>query len=237
MKRLLSACLAYVFALSLFLSAFCYVIESVSFDVEYQLANIDYDYIKSKLPMNDDEIDSVVRTVVQYLKGDTDSIQRTLSDGRELYNERELLHMDDVIKLFHLCSKAKAFCIGFCMIVFFILFALNGFGCFKILCRGCVKAMLSMAGIFVLVGIWYMIDFNSFWTAFHEIAFTNDLWLMMPDDALIIFYTAEFFTVIVRKIIEKLAVILGGIFVCSLVGWIILPVEKRKRFGKKNTCY
>ena len=33
------------------------------------------------------------------------------------------------------------------------------------------------AGLIVL-GIWVAVDFNSFWTEFHHLFFTNDLWLM-----------------------------------------------------------
>lgn len=234
MKRWVSLLLAHLFGISLLLAVFCLVIESVSFDAEYQLSKLDKEYIKSEIAVDDSEIDSIARTIIQYLKGDTDNIQRVLSDGSELYNERELLHMDDVVNLFRLCELAKFACIGACMLLFIVLFALNGFYCFSIIGEGCVKVLISMFGLVVIAGLWYMIDFDSFWTAFHKIAFTNDLWLMMPDDALIIFYTAEFFTAIVKRIIERLAVAMGAIFVIALVMWGLLPKEKGKKFGKKN---
>ena len=36
--------------------------------------------------------------------------------------------------------------------------------------------MLLLAAI----AVWVLLDFSSFWTAFHHLFFTNDLWLLDP---------------------------------------------------------
>lgn len=234
MKRFLTRLLAWMFAVSLCLSVFCFVLESVAFDGDFHYESVDLDYISSKLSIDEEQVKSAIDTTVLYIKGGSDDMQVDLGEGKYLFNERELLHMVDVQNLFALCDFAKFVCIGACMLLFIVIFALNGFYSFKYIARGCVLGMLSMMGLVAIVGIWYMIDFSGFWTAFHEIAFTNDLWLMMPDDALIIFYTLDFFTIIVRRIIERLAVIYGAIFVGAFIGWVILPGEKGRKFGKKN---
>ena len=138
--------------------------------------------------------------------------------------------MEDVQRLFRFCSFLKVGCIGFCLVLFIVIYALNGKYSFRIIAKGCVLTMLSMIGIVILLGLWYMIDFEGFWTAFHKVAFTNDLWLMMPTDAIIIFYSLEFFTAVVRRIIERMAIIFGGVFVCGLLGWLILPKKRGRSF-------
>lgn len=234
MRYFISKALSGLFALSLCLCIICFVVESVSFDVTYHMENIDIEAVKREIPVDDSQVKAVIDRVVQYIKGGIDNLQIELPGGRELFNEREITHMEDVQKLFTFCSNLKYVCIIFCMMAFICLFAINGFYCFKFMARGCVMIMLSMIGIIALVGMWYMIDFSGFWTAFHKMAFTNDLWLMMPDDALIILYSMEFFTAIVRRIIERLAVILGALLALSLLGWMFLPGKRGKRFGKKN---
>lgn len=235
MKGILSKGLSYVFALMLCLSILCFVLQRVSFDVELHKESVYRDYIYSELNIDDEQIDNALNVVVEYIKGNSNDMQITLPDGRQIFNERELTHMVDVQNLFAICDFTKFACISGCMLCFIVLFALHGFYCFKHMARGFVSAVLSMMGVVVLVGIWYFVDFSGFWTAFHEIAFTNDLWLMMPDDALIIFYTLEFFQTIVRRIVELLAVIYGVLFGVATVLWIILPREKGRKFGKKNS--
>lgn len=237
MKRAVSNVLSYIFAACMCLSVFCFVIESVSFDVDFHYENVDLDFVKSRILIDDGQVKDAVYKVASYIKGETDDMQFYLEDGGYLFNERELVHMADVKNLFALCDFLKFACIGICMVIFIGLFAINGFYSFRFIARGCVMTMLSMIGIVIILGAWYMIDFSGFWTAFHKVAFTNDLWLMMPDDALIIFYTLEFFTAIVRRIIERLAVIFGVMFVAALIGWMLLPKEKGRRFGKKNFSY
>ncbi|PWM48600.1 MAG: hypothetical protein DBX62_01665 [Clostridia bacterium] len=46
------------------------------------------------------------------------------------------------------------------------------------LCRGFLIAAAVFGAVLILLGIWVAVDFNSFWTEFHHLFFTNDLWLM-----------------------------------------------------------
>ena len=39
-------------------------------------------------------------------------------------------------------------------------------------------AAAVFGAVLILLGIWVAVDFNSFWTEFHHLFFTNDLWLM-----------------------------------------------------------
>lgn len=73
-------------------------------------------------------------------------------------------------------------------------------------------------GILLLLGLLISIDFSLFWTNFHLVAFTNDLWLLNPaTDNLIVLYPEPFWMAIVTRLLSYMAVsylliLLGGIF-------------------------
>ena len=75
------------------------------------------------------------------------------------------------------------------------------------------------------------VDFNWFWTQFHHVFFTNDLWLLNPATSVLIqMVPEEFFSAIVLKILIWFAVVLAL--------WIGLAVLTmcicQKRKGKKD---
>lgn len=229
MRRWMSRILAGLFGIAFCISIICFVLEGVSYDVNYHMENLDVEAIKSELPVTDSEIGNVAKIIVDYIKGDKDDMQVELPGGQTMFNERELTHMHDVRRLFEICSFMKFACLGFCLMLFMGLYILNGMYCFKHIARGLTVVIIWLMIIGAFIGFWYYFDFSGFWTAFHKLAFTNDLWLMMPDDAIIIFYSAEFFTAIVRRILEQLAVILGVVLAVSAAAWIFLPGRKKGR--------
>ena len=53
-----------------------------------------------------------------------------------------------------------------------------------------------------LLGIWILADFNGFWTTFHQVFFSNDLWLLNPyTDLMINLFPEAFFNHLVVRII------------------------------------
>ena len=58
------------------------------------------------------------------------------------------------------------------------------------------NTLFGILGFFALVGIYALIDFNHAFTVFHEIFFTNDLWLLNYDDLLILMLPESLFATI-----------------------------------------
>ena len=123
-----------------------------------------------------------------FLKGDAAALNieaKVFSEMQPAFGARELIHMEDCRKLFDLLR------IGI---------RVSGIAGSLLLTLGCVllhndrrsirlSAWLSPLAIVIplgLLAVWAMIDFNAAFNFFHEILFTNDLWLLNPATDLLI---------------------------------------------------
>ena len=62
------------------------------------------------------------------------------------------------------------------------------------------------------------VDFDAFWTAFHHVAFRNDLWLLNPStDLMINLFPAAFFSKLVFRIVMMFAIGFIGCFVGAYI--------------------
>ena len=101
-----------------------------------------------------------------------------------VFNERELVHMEDCAKLFELARTVKqaAKIIGPLMLII-------GFVLLKDRRRISLAVCLGPLGIVVplaALAAWAAVDFNAAFNFFHEMLFTNDLWLLNPATDLLI---------------------------------------------------
>ena len=94
---------------------------------------------------------------------------------------------------------------------------------FTFLWDGWKNAALLM-GLFVLfIAIWCIVDFNAFWTQFHQTFFDNDLWLLDPNTSIMInMFPESFFFDIVASIIIVLVI------VCGLITWLLSFMKKKE---------
>ena len=85
----------------------------------------------------------------------------------------------------------------------------------------------------ILCGVLAVVDFNWFWTQFHHVFFTNDLWLLNPATSVLIQMVPEaFFSAIVTKILIWFAVVMIIWFALAGLG---LSVAKRRARRKEQT--
>lgn len=121
--------------------------------------------------------------LVDYMEGDRESIQLTVEEYGvpvEMYSEDEIHHMVDVYYLYQGFAKFKPAAIVCAALILII-----GWAAYK---KGLpnipLRSFFWGIGLFLLIGgglaLWAVLDFTSFWTAFHLAFFTNDLWLMDP---------------------------------------------------------
>lgn len=95
------------------------------------------------------------------------------------YNKDDLAHMVDVRKLFQLGKIISIF--GLIIIIAIIIYAVK---------RNAICELIKSAKWILIIPIFVLpfllMDFDALWIKFHEIFFTNDLWLMDPDVSLMI---------------------------------------------------
>lgn len=188
MKGLLSAIIA--------LCA-CFILFSFSVDLVSQ----DGSYYAAQMVQND--IPWVTGRSLRDLNQISDDLRQYLREGDERiltphFDEEEVRHMADVYALFNLMRKMNVLASILGVTALCVLSRREGLmGAFESIGRVSIiliLLLLAFAGIVVA-------NFGQAWTQFHEIFFTNDLWLMDPETDLMIQMLPEpFFFGMVKRI-------------------------------------
>lgn len=204
-----------IFLLSLALLMTC--IDVCSFRTSFYEKEYAKNDTSSYTGMSSEDNLKATLALLDYLKDKRQDIVVTAKVNgveREVFNERETLHMVDVKKLYqsailvrNLCALAGA--------------ALFGYLLFKkhrvrtILQAGFQMGNLLIGGIVLFIAIWALADFNAFWTNFHLFFFDNDLWLLDPRTSIMInlFPGSFFFDLVIEIILSYLgSLILVGLY-------------------------
>jgi len=146
------------------------------------------------------------------------------------FNEREVQHLLDCQKLFHLLSVTQiALMIA---IVVLVISSKILPGIWKIKSELTPKHLWIGSAViiapFAILAIWAVIDFSSAFTFFHRLLFTNDLWLLNPETDLLIRICPQsmFANMGLRIAVISFAVLLGFPLLVTIVSRIF---DKRKR--------
>lgn len=153
--------------------------------------------------MSNSDVTKALRQLVDYMEGREDSIQIKVNvDGEKInmYNEREIAHMVDVRNLYQGVQTTAIVSLILCAGMLALASVLMRRDALKALSRGYLIGVGVFIAVVAALGIWVMIDFTSFWTAFHHLFFTNDLWLLDPrtDRMILICPEQLFFDIVVR---------------------------------------
>lgn len=166
------------------------------------------------------ELDRAAAEMVDYFENDTEELRIVVSErDREvaLFNEQEVAHMKDVKSLVQLMFRVNEVALAYVMLYIgaVILWARE-----KSIRSLAVEALMGIGvGIAALigVGVFAVTGFDAFWTRFHEIAFSNDLWLLDPDtDRLIQMFPEPFW--------QQAVYILGGMTLVEAVAITFLAL-------------
>ncbi len=155
--------------------------------------------------MSIEDLTAASDALLDYMFDRRDDISIVLPvDGveREIFDERETQHMVDVkelflltINLFYICAALAVLGMGF------ILFRYKKEGLF-ILAKMYNVAAVVFVVVTALLGAFIAFNFNMFWTIFHQLIFTNDLWLLDPNVSIMInMFPSDFFFAMVTNIL------------------------------------
>lgn len=194
------------------------------FEKEYEK----YDVL-TDLEMEMSDVMEVTREMMAYLRGNRpDLVVDTIVDGeeREFFNDREKAHMVDVMNLFigGLWLRRGAFLVLLISVVVLIVTKADWK---RLLPKSFLIGMGAFIGVTAGAGLLFMSDFNKYFTIFHEIFFTNDLWLLDPDTDLLIRMLPEgFFMDMVIRIGVIFLLLMAFLLVISFV---MLRYNKNKK--------
>lgn len=188
-----------------------------------------YDVL-SDLNMKMEDVMYVTREMMDYLKGDRENLEViTTVEGKEqdFFNEQDKLHMADVQGLFigGLNLRTGSLIVLLVCLVLLILTKGN----WKYIIPRAFQIALGISGAAAaILAFLFSRDFTAAFTKFHEIFFTNDLWIFDPATDYMIRMLPEglFFDFVIR---------IGGIFAAGLILLLICSGIWRKNTKINST--
>jgi len=129
------------------------------------------------------------------------------------YNQREIDHMVDVRNLYLNVLQIRNILLVFALINIAALAVFRRKVIAPMLEFGLTWVSIGLGAILLALGTFAVIDFNAFWTAFHKVFFSNDLWLLDPNtDNLINMVPEGFFIDLIVMIAIHVGLVLLSIF-------------------------
>ena len=183
---------------------------------------------------SDEELAMITENMLDYLKGDRENLDMTanieMKDGMsEVFTDIEKMHMADVQWLFRIGFITRDLTLlgfGIFMIAAFF-FRRQGFvkRCGKV---SLITMLVSLAAL-IVGGYFLMTDFTNLFIKFHEVSFTNDMWLLDPSiHVLINLVPEEFFISISRDCLIVFGIFLMIAIIVSII-MILLGKKQEKR--------
>lgn len=194
------------------------VIDVVSFDRSFYEAEYRKNDTVSYTGMSAEDNLRATDTLLDYLQDKRQDIVCTAvvsGTEREVFNERETLHIVDVKALYQNAIRVRNGCV-ITAVILLVLSVLNGKkSFFSVLRSGWKNGILLTGAVILFIAIWALADFNQFWTNFHLLFFDNDLWLLDPNTSIMInLFPGSFFFDLVTRIIAWVVgihVVISGI--------------------------
>lgn len=190
MKKIQSILLI-LLVVSISLIALVLAIEENAYDLDYYMNSFEENGVYVTTGKSQGELEVVSKDIISYLKG--------REDDNFLYkhfNEKEVLHMIDVLDLFDIARVIKLISaiISLVIVFYFLSKSLAG-----LMGKWIGIGLFANHLLIIILGVLILIDFTRYFTIFHEIFFSNDLWLLDPRTDLLIQMLPEPFFVNMAK--------------------------------------
>ena len=186
----------------------------------------------ASIGMSQEDLDKATEVLLDYIQNKRDDLKVTAvvnGEERQVFNQRETDHMVDVKKLYLGAMNVGLVggIAGLLILIVAILLKQT-----KAALKGYLWGNAAFAAIFAILAVYAAVDFNSFWTGFHHIFFTNDLWILNPaTDILIMMVPQQFFFDLVMRIV---AASVAAIVILLAADIIWLKGIKRRELYTKS---
>ncbi|MEZ7725241.1 TIGR01906 family membrane protein [Gemella sanguinis] len=211
MKKFFTTFLIIIQCFSLFISSILAVIFYVCFDINFYKEFYQKENIANYIDTSSDNLINNTQNLLNYLN-------KKEQLNTDWFSEKDILHMVDVQNLYTFSHSIMIYCfITFILSTIIIILILRG------------KSLLYITKIFNKVLLLFIVlvgglsaviayNFNSFWIKFHTTLFSNDLWLLSPNESnLIKMVPEEFFISLITKIIIYILILFILLFTSNIV--------------------
>ena len=157
----------------------------------------------SLLGMSTPDLMRATKQLLAYMLDQADSIQSVVivnNQSTNMFNQKEIDHMVDVLALIRMMRITMFFSITITATLIFTQRTSHSF--INLLKQTYGLALGILSGFIGGLTVFAIIDFRSFWIVFHQVLFSNDLWLLDPrTDRLVNMVPLNFFMTLVFSII------------------------------------
>ena len=165
--------------------------------------------------VNLEDLDEITTMLLDYLNDKRDNLNMQVEKWGQLkpvFDDRETSHMVDVKNLYAFFEKTMYITFVVSATILIYLFKKDGkTQFFASAIKGYLSALVITVILCVIFATAFTVGFNSFWTLFHEVMFTNDLWLLDPRvSTMINMYPLPFWLAMCTVILQRFAIL----FVC-----------------------
>jgi len=222
MKRFFTYLCLVIASIMLIVALLVISIETFAFSRDFFEKEYDKIGTARDIGISTQSLTDVTDVLLDYTEGKRDTLDvQAQIDGemQEVFGEREKDHMVDVQALYIAARNVRTICLIAAPILILLAFLISRKKAIMSLCR----SFLYTSGVFlvlvVAIGLYALIDFTAFWTAFHHVFFTNDLWLLNPNtDVLIMMVPEQFFFDLITRIIIRFVSIFAVSNIVAFVG-------------------
>ncbi len=166
--------------------------------------------------LEEDQLEKAADGLIGYFNSDEENISLTvIKDGQsfELFNEREVAHLQDVKGLFRLDYRVLVGTLSYILIYTGIYFFYRKKEYRPALAKAILYGSALTLIILLAIGLGALFDFDNLFWQFHVISFDNDFWLLNPaTDYLIMLFPQGFWydaTIFCALVTTVSAIILG----------------------------
>ena len=202
-----------VFTIVMFVVLVIAAVSTSVFELNFYTKTQTKHNVAQRMGLSEQELEEATTVALLYTKGYLNDLTYTVERNNEsvdVYSTQDKEHMIDVANLYRQAYKVMVAGAGVMLVLAIILFfkrkEVNVFMFTDTMNR---TSLYTLGGVGILA-IFAYINFNTFWTYFHKVFFSNDLWLMDPaTDALVNLFPEQLFSALVFKIIFRFIIFFG----------------------------
>lgn len=221
--------LAFINTLCLIVLILCFSIEIPTFSYNFYNYEYEKNNVYETIGISELDLKNVTEKLFSYMKGESGDLvinSYIKGENREFFNEKEKQHMVDVQLLFDIGFTVRKICFIVFLITFFSIFIFSDKKVLDTYLRAWIIGLASFMGMGLFLILFIMGDFNSNFNAFHEMFFSNDLWLLDPNQDLLINIVPLNFFIDIFKAVGAIFLIISFLFVFFSV--VALKFRKSK---------
>lgn len=206
-------------------------LELVTYDVDHYLTEFEKQEWNPATGMDQENQAVAAEEITRYLKGNKNDFQTTaVKDGdfQELYDERERVHMEDVLFLFERARMIRNVSLALTIVLLGYVVARDP-RWKKHWLRTLFYTGLANVDMMILLGLLIWLDFSRYFTYFHLLLFDNDLWILDPGRHVLIQLLPE--TFFINTAIKIGVYAMSALLIVGLTAWV---VERRLKKGEAS---